>query len=166
MKILSFLLLVLVMSSCATAKHPKEIVQEQPKFANSRSFEEEPKFVKAAAQKVLEDMIQASDPPTNAAVKIEGDTLRSGWVYGVSKDKYVSYDFNGAPRRKALKVRRNFIFTVTPSLAGSNVVVSADEELEKIDLKSGESKGWRSAAVDNSVYDEMLRRLKEKIRSL
>ena len=160
-----FLACLVLLSACAQKK-AKNYTEQSPKFSNSRSFQESPALVKKAAEKVLQDLLENSDPATDSSVKTENEKLSLGWVYENSKDKSVVYDFNGAPQRKILKVRRKIAFTVHPALAGSEVVISAEEEIENLDLKSGERKGWKPVSVDPGFYDRLMQRLREKIRAL
>lgn len=158
-----FVFAAIAFLSCSST--PKGTYKEQatPKFASSRELSEKPEVALRAAKAVLEELTRASDPPAAKKVHDEGDTLRTGWVYGTSRDKYVEYKHNGAPRRKTLAVRRQYAYTVTPSLGGSQVTVSIDEEIEDVDLNTGENKGWSNAAPDQAAYDQLIRKLRERI---
>jgi hypothetical protein len=164
----NFFLLFLVTIFTACASTPKGTYKEQatPKFANTKDFNEKPEEVRRAAKVVLEELTQASEPPASKKVHEDGDTLRTGWVYGTSRDKYVEYKHNGTPRRKALAVRRQYAYTISPGLGGSQVIISLEEEVEDVDLNTGENQGWKNAAPDQAIYDQMLRKLREKIRAL
>lgn len=162
--VLSLWVFVFFFTACASnqAKIKSDPI---PHFSNSRSFEVEPSTVKAAAQKTLEELIASSNPATDSSVKVDQEKISTGWVYGESKDKYASYNFNGVPKRKMLQVRRKYMYSVSPSIGGSTVVVGAEEEVENIDLKTGEHKGWNAAETSPLVFDSLITKLKEKLRS-
>src|SRR5207248_2089935 len=99
--------------------------------------------------------------------KDDENSLFTGWVYTpVSRDKYVQYDYNGTVRRKDLAVRRIYGYTISPSLAGSSVEMSVEEEIQDVDLKTGEPKGWKRVEPEKASYDMLLRRLKENLTKL
>ena len=163
------LLFCFLLASCASTNQPKgtyKTEENAPKFSNTRTFKDAPKDVMAAAKATLEDLTRESDPPATKKLAISSDSVETGWVYGKAKDKYVEYSFNGVPARKILAVRRKIGYTVQPSLAGSQVTISIDEELEQVDLKTGESEGWKSVEPDAASYDALTRKLREKLRSL
>lgn len=161
------LLLAASLASCASkAPKPKYMDEKnEAKFANSRTLAEPPEKVLRAARSVLDELTKGSDPQAPDPVKNEDDSIFTGWVYGQAKDKYVQYDYNGTPRRKQLSLRRIYGFTVNPTLAGSSVAMNVEEEIQEIDLKSGEPKGWKRVNTDPAAYDLLLRRLREEIRS-
>lgn len=165
MRTLLTLSTLLFLAACSSTKGTYQ-EQAGPKFSNTKEFSQKPEVVLRAAKIVLEELTYASKPPASKKVHEDGDTLRTGWVYGTSRDKYVSYLHNGAPQRKNLAVRRQYGYTVTPSLGGSQVVVSIEEEIEEVDLDSGEHEGWQNATPDPAAYDLLIRKLREKIRAL
>jgi hypothetical protein len=162
---LSFLL---VFTGCSGSGEKGRLRTEEnrPDFKNSRQFVETPELVIMAARKMLDELAQASNPPITGSIKGNNERVSVGWVYGVSKDKYVEFNFNGVPKRKLLNVRRRTEVNVTPSLAGSQVVFDVEEELEVVDLKTGQPKGWKSVKVDAEYYDTLTRKLRESLRSL
>lgn len=167
MKLSLIFVLVLAMSACAS-KTPKPQYKEeknQAKYADNRSLKEKPDAVLNAARAVLDELTQQSDPPASDAVKSEGNTIYTGWVYGTAKDKYVQYDYNGSPQRKALSVRRIYGTTVAANLAGSLVSLSIEEEIQDVDLKSGEPKGWKRVRTDPAALDMLMKRIRERIRA-
>lgn len=165
-KIIFALSLCLVFSACASKTKGTYKEQMTPKFASTKDYAEKPEQIRAAALRVLEELTNESEPPAAKKVYDEGDTQRTGWVYGMSRDKYVEYKHNGVPQRKKLAVRRKYAYTVSPGLGGSQVTASIEEEIEEVDLNSGENEGWKNAAPDSQAYDQMHRRLREKIRAL
>lgn len=158
------LLFVGALSSCSSgpkAKYKEE--QNTPKFAQAKAFTESPDTVLRAARAVLDELQRESDPPTNASLKGNDESVRTGWVYSMSKDKYVEYDFNGTPKRKQLAVRRKYTYTAVPGLAGTQVSYGIEEEIQKVDLKSGEPTGWESVEPAQAAYDMMNKRLRLRI---
>lgn len=161
------LTLCVLLSSCASSADKAKYREEKnaPKFGNSRSYVEAPEDILLAARAVLDELSRESNPPATSSVKMTDDSAQTGWVYSISKDKYVEFQFNGTPRRKPLRIRRKYTYTVNPSLAGSQVLMTVDEDLMKIDLKTGEEKGWSSVEADPQAFDLLARRLSEKLRS-
>jgi hypothetical protein len=161
------LIACLLLAACASSPNQARYKEEKnsPKFGNSRSYVETPQDVLLAARAVLDDLTRESDPPASGAVKGRGQNVQTGWVYSISGNRYVEYSVNGTPRRKPLRIRRKYGYTVSPSLAGSQVLLSVEEELMRVDLRSGEETGWSSVKADSQAYDMLSRRLGEKIRS-
>ncbi len=158
-------LFALVLVSCSSSPGTYREEKNKPQFSASRSYVEPPKEVLRAAQGVLENFTRESDPPAARAIKGDDDSVRTGWVYLVSKDKYVEFQSNGRALRKPLALRRKYEYTVTPSLTGTDVTFSVDEEIQEIDLTTGEARGWKSVSADPAAYDLMARRLREAIRA-
>ena len=167
MKHLTLFLSVVLLSSCASkAPKPKYMDEKnEAKFAKERTLAEPPEKVLRAARSVLDELTRNSNPQAPDPVKTEDSTVFTGWVYGMAKDKYVQYDFNGTPRRKLLALRRIYGFTISPTLAGSQVDMNVEEEIQEIDLKSGEPKGWKRVETDPAAFDLLLRRLREQVRA-
>lgn len=160
------MLAIFALSSCASKNAAKYKEEAQPKFSSSRALVEKPEQVRNAARAVLEEITAESDPAASGAVHEDEDAIRTGWVYSTSKDKYVVFDFNGSPKRKQLAARRKIAYSVSPALAGSMVTVRVEEEIQEVDLKTGEPKGWKNVAPDQNVYDQLIKRIRDKIRAL
>ncbi|MGZ3694030.1 MAG: hypothetical protein ACXWQO_07505 [Bdellovibrionota bacterium] len=168
MKLLnSVLALALTLSFTACSGGPKAKYKEEentPKFSTGRSFTETPETILRAARAVLDEMNRASEPAVTGSLKGNEESVRTGWVYSQSKDKYVEFQFNGSPKRKILQVRRKYTYTAVPSLAGSQVTYGIEEEIQKVDLKSGEPTGWEKVEPAQAAYDDMAKRLRQKIQ--
>jgi hypothetical protein len=166
MKTLSLLTLALL-AACASDPNKGKYGTEKniPKFGDSRSYVESPEEVILAARAVLDELSRESEPPASGSIRSDDDSVETGWVYSISKDKFVEFKFNNTPRRKPLRIRRKYVFTVTPSLSGSQVQMNVEEEVLKIDLKTGEEKEWSSVEANRQAFDMLSRRLAEKIRS-
>lgn len=162
------LLLLALLPACASNPNNAHYREEKnaPKFGNSRSYVESPEDVFTAARAALDELSRESNPPTAGTLKETNESVSTGWVYGTAKDKYVEYKFNNKPARKPLRVRRKYSYSITPSLSGTQVQLLVEEEIMKIDLKTGEEKGWSGGETDPAVYDMLGQRLKEKLRSL
>lgn len=162
--------LLLLSTACAHQNTAKNRVEKNTAhFANSKTFENPVSDVEKATFLLLKEKIAASNPATTGAdPKVEKDPSRisTGWIYEVSKDKYLEYQVNKSPRRKKLSVRRQYSVTILPSVAGSDVTISVQEEIEDIDLKTGASKGWKASSVDTAAYQQFYSDLGDKIRSL
>lgn len=153
----------LSLAACSTPPGKYKEEKNTPRFADSRSFTEKPDEILRAARAVLDDLSRESDPPATAALKSTDESIRTGWVYSTSKDKYVEYNHNGSPRRKTLSVRRRYSYTAVPSLAGSQVTYGVEEEIQKVDLTTGEPKGWENVDPSPAAYDMLAKRLRQKI---
>ena len=152
-------------TACA-GQHPAKIsVDHSPKFANSHMYEEDLDTLRRAAKLVLQDLINDSKPSTKSDTRTEGDKLSTGWVYSQSRDKYVLVNFNGSPKRVPLQVRRKYKYALSSSLSGSSAVATADEEIQTRDEKNGAPFAWKSSEVDPSVYQMLIQKLSEKVRS-
>ena len=161
-----FLWLYVYFFTACASKEAKISVDKQPSFSNSRQYEQKPEAIRQAAQRVLEELISASNPATNSSVTIDNDAVSTGWVYSTSKDKFVLITYNNIPKRVALQVRRKYNYSISSSLAGTTVVVTAEEEIQPKDLKTGEGLSWKPMETDNSVYQLLLQKLTDKLRSL
>ncbi|RZA05236.1 MAG: hypothetical protein EOP11_13275, partial [Proteobacteria bacterium] len=129
MKHLTLLLLSFLMAACSSNPHRAKYAEEKnaPKFSNARSYVEAPPVVRIAARAVLDQLNRESEPAVTGSIKGE-DVLRTGWVYGVSKNRYLEFKANGKPMRKELRLRRKYGYGITPSLAGTDVSFQVEEE--------------------------------------
>lgn len=163
MKKIAFVLTLLA-TACASGPPKPKYVEEknQAKFATAKELKQKPEAVLLAARAALDELTRASVPQASDTVQSENNSLYTGWVYNpTSKDKYVQYDFNGTMQRKDLAVRRIYGYEVTPSVAGSHVAMSVEEEIEEVNLKTGETEGWKRVKPEQAAYDMMFRKLKE-----
>lgn len=166
MKHLALALCLLFVAACASKTPKPKYMEEknQAKFAQSHSFNHPPEKVLRAARAVLDKLAKESNPPISEPIENEENAVFTKWVYGTaSRDKYVRYDYNGSPRRKDLAVRRIYGYTIEPSLAGSQVKLSVEEEIQMVDLKTGEPEDWKRVDPEKAAYDMLLRKLKEQI---
>jgi hypothetical protein len=162
------LLLLTAFSACSHGPPKPKYVEEknQAKFATTHAFTEPPEKVLRAGRAVLDRLTHESTPQASDAVRSDDNSVFTGWVYGTaSRDKYVQYDDNGAPRRKDLAVRRIYGYTVTPSLSGSRVELSVEEEIQRVDLETGKPKDWKRVEPEQAAYDMLLHKLQEAIRA-
>jgi hypothetical protein len=159
-------LFVFSLAACASKTPKPKYVEEknQAKFSSVHELTQKPDDVQLAARRVLDKLTHDSTPQASSAVQSDENALFTGWVYlPASRDKYVQYDYNGTVRRKELAVRRIYGFTVSPSLAGSSVAMSVEEEVQDLDLTTGEPKGWKRVEAESASYDMLLRKLKEAL---
>jgi len=165
--IITALTFLVTFAACSSTPKPKYVEEKnQAKFATSQAVAEKPEKVLRAARAVLDELTHASIPQAADSVKGDENTVYTGWVYNlVSRDKYVQYDYNGASRRKDLAVRRIYGYTVTPSLAGSQVAMNVEEEVQTVDMKTGEPKDWKRVTAEQASYDMLLHKLREQIRA-
>jgi hypothetical protein len=163
---MKYFLFFLLIASCASNPNNASYKEEKnvANFENAKSFNESPETILLAAMAVLDELQQQSDPPVGKTLKSDSESIQTGWVYSSSKNKYVEFTMNGKPKRKPLKVRRKYGYTAIPSLAGSQVVFQVEEEVMKVDFKTGEDSGWSSEDTDKAVYDFLHKKLVEKLR--
>lgn len=91
--------------------------------------------------------------------------LETDWIYGRSRDKYVSYTVNGLPRRQLLQTRVRYELTASKVMGGTVVIVGLAEEIEEL-RPDGSSAGWTEAkAPDTSRQKEILDKIQQAIRS-
>jgi hypothetical protein len=160
--------LALLFAACASGPPKPKYMEEknQAKFATEKEMKAHADDVLRAARAVLDRLTQDSTPQASSAVQSEDNSVYTGWVYNpVSRDKYVRYDYNGAPLRKDLAVRRIYGFEVKPSLAGSHVKMSVEEEIQQIDMKTGEPDGWKRVEPEQAAYDMLFHKLQEAVRA-
>lgn len=151
--------------ACASKPHAKyREEQNKAQFSSSRELLEKPVVVLRAARAVLDELVAQSDPAVPRRLRGDEESVETGWVYGMAKDKYVEVPFNGTVRHKQLAMRRRYSYTVNPSISGSTVIFGVEEEVEKLDLKTGEREGWKSVDPNPAAYNEMFRRLRTQIR--
>ena len=168
MKNIAIALSLLAFTACASKTPKPKYMEEknQAKFATSFAFAEKPEKVFRAARAVLDKLSHESNPPIADAIKGDENTVYTAWVYSqASRDKYVQYDYNGSPRRKDLAVRRIYSYTVTPSLAGSQVALNIEEEIQDVDLKTGQPKDWKRVQTEQAAFDMLLHKLREQVRA-
>lgn len=165
--LLSLALIALtIFSACASKKDAKYRVDPTPKFSNSRDYEQKPVELRPLVEEILTKRIKASDPAVDTSIKAEpSNTITTGWVYGISGDKFLLYDFNGKPKRVPLRVRRKLAFSLAGSVAGSLVTVSVTEEVEDLDKKTGSPKGWKSVDPDRELCQDLFAELDLAVRS-
>ena len=161
------LVLALSFAACASKTSKPKYVEEknQAAYATVKEVNAKPEAVRLAARAVLDELTKASSPePASGEVQTDDDSLFTAWVYSpVSRDKYVNYDYNGTMQHKTLVVRRIYGYEITPSLAGSHVKLQAEEEVQQLDLKTGEPKGWKRVDPEKATYDLLYRKLKEHL---
>ena len=164
------LALTLFFAACAgKSLKPKYVEEEnQADYASTKEMSAKPEAVRLAARAALDELSHASSPKqASDAVKADEDAIFTGWVYSpASRDKYVQYEANGALQRKPLEVRRIYGYEITPSLAGSHVAMSVEEEVQELDLKTGEPKGWKRVDPEKAAYDLLFQKLKEHLSRL
>lgn len=161
-----FLLAVLVVS-CASQKSATYHEDKIPAYEQSKDFSQKPDVLLPAAKKVLDSLISASDPKADdQTVQQENNTLKTGWIYATSKDKYLVYKFNGMPKRIPLKVRRQINLELSPSIAGSLAKIFIKEEIENLDKTTGQFKSWDGVKTDNAAYQDILSQLTLEARKL
>jgi hypothetical protein len=166
MKHFLFAVSLFALAACASKTPKPKYVEEknQAKISPTHELTQKPQEVLLAARAVLDKLTHDSTPAASSPVQDDENSIFTGWVYApASRDKYVQFDYNGTVKRKELAVRRIYGYTVSPSLAGSNVMMSVEEEIQDIDMKTGEPKGWKRVEPEQVSFDMLTRKLKEAI---
>jgi hypothetical protein len=168
---ISSLLLSLALASisagCATSLPYK--TQQYAAHKTDRVFEQEMKVVYKAIEKAFEKQKFVSKNPKKVTPselsQLTEATWETDWIYSQSRDKYVEYEVNSVPKRKPLQVRLKQKITAKHSIAGIQVFVETEEELER--LKSdGTPNGYVEVEPDSSRAAEVLDRIQLSILSL
>lgn len=157
---------LLSFAACASGPPKPKYVEEknQAHFGPEKEIHAKPDAVALAARAVLDRLTQDSTPQASDSVKSEDSEIYTGWVYSpASRDKYVDYDYNGTVQHKTLAMRRIYGFEITPSMAGSHVKMSVEEEIQTIDMKTGEPNGWKRVEPESAAFDMMYRKLQEAV---
>jgi len=169
--VLSLLALLLVspigLVGCATSAPYK--TQEYAAQRTDRVFEHEMKVVYKAIEKAFEKQKFKSRSPKKVTPtelsQLKEATWETDWVYSQSRDKYVEYEVNSVPKRKPLQVRLKQKVTAKASIAGVQVFVETEEELERIKA-DGSPNGYEEVEPDTSRAAEVLDRIQLSILSL
>jgi hypothetical protein len=149
MKKNTWIFTLLGLAACAGSQPDFRNERVESTSANSRIFAEPPETVLRAARLVLESLTRESRPPASGAVKEDGNTVFTGWVYSNADGR---------------SMRRIYGYTAIRSSHGTHVTLNAEEEEEA--NAAGEGGGWRRAPTNASVYNNMLQRLKIQLRSV
>jgi site-specific DNA-methyltransferase (adenine-specific) len=160
-KIIAVVLALSIFPACSSSPPKPKYMEEknQAKFAKTRDLSAAPDQAIRAARAVLDQLTRDSNPQASEPVKADGNTIYTGWVYSrASRDKYVRYDYNGAPQRKDLAVRRIYGYTVEKALSGSKVALNIEEEIQMVDLKTGDPTKWKRVDTEEAAYDMLMRK--------
>ena len=131
------------------------------------TYEYEFPTVWRAIEKALEKhKIVDRDPDEVSSVelkKLEERSLETDWIYSRSRDKFITFEVNGLPKKKYLQVRYRYEIEAERALGGTHVEVEMEEEIERLS-DEGQSEGWESVEkVDSSRTNELLNRIKMAI---
>lgn len=122
--------------ACACASSPEVKSQAYAELKSDRVFEYElPAVWKGIESALRNHKVVDRDPEEVDSVemkRISERSLETDWIYGQSRDKYHEYKVNGSPRKKYLQVRYRYKVEAKKHLGGTEVVVRADEEIEKL----------------------------------
>ena len=164
----SALFLAALLTGCATRAMPVQR-QEYAELKDSRTFEHEFPVVWKGIERVFaKHKVTDRDPAKVNEVELRSlaaRTLRTDWIIGQSRDKYVEFKVNDSPRRKLLQVRFRYTVEAKRSMGGADVRVRMDEEIERV-RPDGSPAGWdRAERVDSSRVSEVLDQIQQAILS-
>lgn len=164
----SALVLAALLTGCATRAMPVQR-QEYAELKDSRTFEHEFPVVWKGIERVFaKHKVTDRDPAKVNEVELRSlaaRTLRTDWIIGQSRDKYVEFKVNDSPRRKLLQVRFRYTVEAKRSMGGADVRVRMDEEIERV-RPDGSPAGWdRAERVDSSRVSEVLDQIQQAILS-
>lgn len=146
------------LSGCTSG--PKYQTQKYAQLKAEQTFEREFSKVWMALEKVLENQNVIERDPSkienHQLNDLEKRSLKTDWVYGTSKDKYVEYKVNGFPRRKYLPIRFQYQVTVTSVTGGTHVKVLLNEQIQELD-EHGKPRDYQSVKdFDSSRARDLL----------
>ncbi len=157
-----------LLAGCATPAMPVQR-QEYAELKDSRTFEHEfPTVWKGIERVFAKHKVTERDPAKVTEMELRSlsaRTLRTDWIVGQSRDKYVEFKVNDSPRRKQLQMRFRYTVEAKRSLGGADVRVRMDEEIERV-RPDGSPAGWdRAERIDTSRVNEVLDQIQQAILS-
>jgi hypothetical protein len=143
----ALLLFCNVLTACSSQEsRPTAAEHAETNSENSRVFAESPEAVLRAARAALQKLAAESKPFASGAVKEEGGTVFTGWVYSQENGRVL---------------RRIYGYTVIPSATGTHVTLSIEEEESESGREEGNS--WVRARASSATYREILRRIRSEL---
>jgi hypothetical protein len=153
-------------SGCAST--PPVKTEAYAQLRNHRTFEYEFPVVWKAIEEVFRNTkVTDRDPDEVSELdlrnRIRERTLKTDWAYGQSRDKYQEYTVNDLPKKVFLQERTRYRVEARRVMGGTDVVVSTDEEVERLH-SDGSSAGFSSVdQPDSSRADEILNKINAAI---
>lgn len=96
---------------------------------------------------------------------VERRTLKTDWIYGLSRDKYVEFKVNDFPRKQYLQTRFRFRVEAKRVMGGTQLTVDMDEQIEKLEA-SGKSAGYDDVEhPDSSRANGLIEKVEQSILS-
>ena len=145
MRFINSVLAILLLAGCSSAGIPAVKTQAYAAMPNEKTFEYEFYSVWKAIEEVVRNMrVVERDPSevdTGQLRRLTERSLKTDWVYTQSKDKYQEYTVNGSPRKTYLQAKVRYKIEAKRVLGGVQVVVTTEEEVEKM-RTDGTSAGW------------------------
>ncbi len=87
-------------------------------------------------------------------------TIRTDWVVGQSRDKYIEFRVNDLPKKQYLQTRVRFTVIAARVIGGVEVSVESQEQVERLN-GDGSSAGWQGVEqVDTSRTNELIEKIK------
>ena len=165
----ALLVLIVGIFSAGCASVAKTQSQKYAKLSSERTFETELPEVWRAIESVFSKYkIIERDPDEVTTLEwndLKARELRTDWVIGRSRDKFVEFKVNGSPRKIYLQTRIKTTVRAERVLGGTHVQVGNTEEIEELHT-DGTSAGWTEAeALDTSRNSEVLDKIKQSILS-
>lgn len=152
---------------CSTAAPVK--TQQYAALKTARTFEYElPLVWKGIEHSLRNNKITEREPEEVDETrwpKLMERTLTTDWVYSESRDKYVEFKINDSPRKKYLQIRHRYRIQAKRVMGGTEVAIRPQEEVEKVDTRTGAPVGYEEMEADSSRSAEMLERIQNGIFS-
>lgn len=157
----------LTLVSCASGPEVKK--QAYAELPNTRTFEAEfPAVWKALEAHFRNYKITERDPEEVDPIELKKLTersLKTDWIIGQSRDKYIEYKVNGYPRKQYLQTKVRYDIVAHSVLGGVNVKVTTYEEIERLG-DDGKPAGWDEVKnVDSSRAAEVLDKINARLLS-
>jgi hypothetical protein len=150
---------------CSTGATVKS--QQYAALKTSKTFEYElPLVWKGIEHALRNNKITERDPAEVDEVQAEKlmeRSLQTDWIYSESRDKYVEYSINDSPRKKYLQIRHRYRVIAKRVMGGTEVQVRPQEEVEKVDTRTGAPVGYEEMDADTARSAELLERIQNGI---
>lgn len=154
-------ILVCVLAACASTSEVK--TQKYAQLRTGQMFEFDLQKTWKGIEKTAKDWpVTDRDPEdvkSDAWKDLNERSLKTDWIYGKSRDKYVEYKANGFPRKQYLNHRVRYEIKAKRVRGGTDVAVIVEEELEELD-DNGQPKGYYGTSeIDSALANDVLKKI-------
>lgn len=144
-KSLGWLMMVFLMG-CSSS--PEVQRQDYATLPTEWTFEQDLKTVWRGIEKALSNQRIAERDPGEVAhnewSSLRERTIQTGWIYGRSNEKFITYQVNGFPKKKYLQVRYRYYVKANTEIGGTHVSIEQEEEVQRLD-DEGKPDGYETS---------------------